>query len=928
MSSMIVYDNRDLWFILHNLTGSVMFRRTVIMSGGFSTVLGICLLGFEPEVTQTFFKMSRGVARVYGMIIAFVIVFRIRIAFDRFFTGVHDCQTMYSKWRDAFMQLCCFYETSIKQHAQDPGKREIFETMVRSKGRLLHWFSLLSAIAVDQLRRQDEDETEVGDVVGWESSIMPRNKFENRMLVRPSELKAFGASHSNHNVLHDNGTGSRSGKLSRRTGGAFTQDDNDPTMSSSSSSPGSIDLGPPGVGSSGLRSVRSGGVASRSWCHTTTRNANVRKKDRERVKREIAEAKQKKEGQMDDFGSFSTMIGPITQEERRQLAHSHDRVLTVIKWILVEISAAHMDGRLLTAAPVLSRVYQELSNGMLGFAMAMKVVMCPMPFPFSQVVLHLLAFFYVACPVITLEVLLEADEEVMQESQGRRLDRFVLSVVFNFLCSAGYCALNEIAVELEDPFGEDANDFPVHVQQWHVCWALEDIFFSGRPRTRTGCESSDIEREEVAWSDRLRAQQNNTPLFMANAVPVWEQPAESETSSAFGPALGGAGRTGGKSGPDWRGTLYKYHGVPPQEVVAEGAFGAVGSSFAAAPSAAESPVVRQPGRWRARNFILEKGCLNYEWPATRSHPPCKKTLISIKPLAEAEFVQMPRDQASRSYGQEFVVQVLLPPKKKTADENTGSRRVAFLLAAEEFEKMTVFLDAVDKAVKSEQAILSPRRAAEEAKQTAASLIQATPDPDRIDVASPVGSPRGERRQAPIHYQLGPFGGSPRAGGALVGIPEESSNPGSPIGDFASLLSSVSLSSSSAQPQRPPPAVEADFCAPSAIAHRATQVERVSSMLSQIGSEVSTLRQEAISACRAAAVTPGDPVSAGPCAPSATPGSEMFGARGGRQPPRGERRSRGTAEIVRAALPTNVRGGCEPGGAGWTLPEGAHPPGGA
>ena len=34
--------------------------------------------------------------------------------------------------------------------------------------------------------------------------------------------------------------------------------------------------------------------------------------------------------------------------------------------------------------PILSRVYQELSNAMLGFNSAMKVATTPFPFPYAQ----------------------------------------------------------------------------------------------------------------------------------------------------------------------------------------------------------------------------------------------------------------------------------------------------------------------------------------------------------------------------------------------------------------------------------------------------------------------------------------------------------------------------------------------------------------
>merc|ERR1712151_568000 len=128
------------------------------------------------------------------------------------------------------------------------------------------------------------------------------------------------------------------------------------------------------------------------------------------------------------------------------------------------------------APPILSRVYQELSNGMLAFFMAMKICLVPFPFPFAQFLQYALVAFYLFCPFAVL---------VSLEEPIPGLDVTWLSLPMNFLACAGFVSLNEIAVELEEPFGEDDNDYPVHQQQWNIVWALEDCYFTNTPNDFT-----------------------------------------------------------------------------------------------------------------------------------------------------------------------------------------------------------------------------------------------------------------------------------------------------------------------------------------------------------------------------------------------------------------------------------------------------------
>merc|ERR1719313_1840449 len=112
---------------------------------------------------------------------------------------------------------------------------------------------------------------------------------------------------------------------------------------------------------------------------------------------------------------------------------------------------------------------------MLHFFMAMKISMVPFPFPFAQFLQYALFAFLLFLPFVTLDDINKGKTELPP------MKKLLLTLLVNFVSSAGFMALNEIAIELEDPFGDDANDYPVHVQQWNLAWAIEDGYFQDLP---------------------------------------------------------------------------------------------------------------------------------------------------------------------------------------------------------------------------------------------------------------------------------------------------------------------------------------------------------------------------------------------------------------------------------------------------------------
>jgi len=120
----------------------------------------------------------------------------------------------------------------------------------------------------------------------------------------------------------------------------------------------------------------------------------------------------------------------------------HYIMTRVIRLVSQRIS----EGGMAAPPPVVSRVYQELSNGLLGFQQAKKVADIPFPFPYAQIVQYLQLAFVISCPFVVMSFVSDTAP----------------AMIFTFLAVFCYVSLNEVATELEDPFGTDPNDLPLH----------------------------------------------------------------------------------------------------------------------------------------------------------------------------------------------------------------------------------------------------------------------------------------------------------------------------------------------------------------------------------------------------------------------------------------------------------------------------------
>jgi len=139
-----------------------------------------------------------------------------------------------------------------------------------------------------------------------------------------------------------------------------------------------------------------------------------------------------------------TVATKLTSEEEDFLSQISDRVGAVMYWILHDLAQVSKDIDI--APPVQSRMYQELSNGMLGFNNSLKIADVPFPFPYAQLLTLALVAFSCFIPVYV---------SVFTQD-------YITSPLVAFFIFQGIWGVNEVAKELENPFGSDVNDISLN----------------------------------------------------------------------------------------------------------------------------------------------------------------------------------------------------------------------------------------------------------------------------------------------------------------------------------------------------------------------------------------------------------------------------------------------------------------------------------
>lgn len=130
--------------------------------------------------------------------------------------------------------------------------------------------------------------------------------------------------------------------------------------------------------------------------------------------------------------------------------HDINRVEVLLHWIQQHVT---MSSEVLQVPPpILSRVYQTLSRGMVNFHNAKKLTEVPFPFPLSQIVVVLLLVHGVFVPIFMVSV-------------TPNYFTMILSILVQMV---GMWGMQLVSAELEHPFGEDPNDLPLAQLQFEM----------------------------------------------------------------------------------------------------------------------------------------------------------------------------------------------------------------------------------------------------------------------------------------------------------------------------------------------------------------------------------------------------------------------------------------------------------------------------
>jgi len=139
--------------------------------------------------------------------------------------------------------------------------------------------------------------------------------------------------------------------------------------------------------------------------------------------------------------------------DKTTLAHLKDckvnlkfnRVEVILHLIQTLITKNLDCGILKIPPPILSRVYQTLSRGFVNLLNAKKITDTRFPFPYAQLISMLLFLHMVLTPTMMVQL----------------IEHKAWAAIFTMVPIFGMFSLNLVASELENPFGNDANDLPM-----------------------------------------------------------------------------------------------------------------------------------------------------------------------------------------------------------------------------------------------------------------------------------------------------------------------------------------------------------------------------------------------------------------------------------------------------------------------------------
>jgi predicted membrane chloride channel (bestrophin family) len=164
----------------------------------------------------------------------------------------------------------------------------------------------------------------------------------------------------------------------------------------------------------------------------------------------------------DDKGREQLLELYLDEEERTQMIWAENKMDLIMMWITEDLSAAIVQKTVVVPAPLWSRLFQDLSDGMLSYQNALLIDTVKFPFAFSHFCNFLVLEFSILAPF------------AISYFTGNRL----LGTISCVVISLGYFGLFNTALDLEEPFGQDKNDLPTTPMLREYAHLLESMLQS------------------------------------------------------------------------------------------------------------------------------------------------------------------------------------------------------------------------------------------------------------------------------------------------------------------------------------------------------------------------------------------------------------------------------------------------------------------
>eukprot|EP00929_Paragymnodinium_shiwhaense_P089659 TRINITY_DN4980_c0_g1_i1.p1 TRINITY_DN4980_c0_g1~~TRINITY_DN4980_c0_g1_i1.p1 ORF type:complete len:498 (+),score=86.94 TRINITY_DN4980_c0_g1_i1:71-1564(+) len=229
----------------------------------------------------------------------------------------------------------------------------------------------------------------------------------------------------------------------------------------------------------------------------------------------------------DRFDVATLCADGMSADHLAYLAIADDKAEVLLNWVQRALVQNYHNGVLAIPPPILSRVFQELGNGITEVQAARRVVQVPFPFPYAQAISLFLVIYAMTVPLM-------AAFFIKQEGAAALMS---FCTIFAVWC------INYIAAELEMPFGADPNDLPLSNLEKEFNDGLQMLM---HPLTKAAPTFSyDAERHEELQvvrrtvnggrlsrrSSRLRARES-----VASIIPPTQPPRPATSSEAGSPS--------------------------------------------------------------------------------------------------------------------------------------------------------------------------------------------------------------------------------------------------------------------------------------------------------------------------------------------------------------------------------------------------------